>query len=148
MSNDQQQVAGAQAPAASPETLAALTPPQLYRKASLDALPFKTTDELAPVETAVGQQRALDAIGFGSEIDRDGFNIFVIGSSRARMQETVKTILSRFAERRKRPGDWVYINNFKEAHKPIAIELPAGRAAEFRDVMRRLIADARRPVAL
>ncbi|GIK81010.1 MAG: Lon protease family protein [Pseudorhodoplanes sp.] len=141
MSNDQQQVAGAQAPAASPETLAALTPPQLYRKASLDALPFKTTDELAPVETAVGQQRALDAIGFGSEIDRDGFNIFVIGSSRARMQETVKTILSRFAEHRKRPGDWVYINNFKEAHKPIAIELPAGRAAEFRDVMRRLIAD-------
>lgn len=119
----------------------ALAASQLYRKANLDALAFKTTDDLATVEIAVGQQRALDAIGFGTEIERAGFNIFVIGSSRARIQETVKAILSRFAERKKRPSDWVYINNFKEAHRPIALELPAGRAVEFRDVMRRLITD-------
>jgi hypothetical protein len=40
-----------------------------------------------------------------------------------------------------RPSDWVYVNNFADADRPVAIELPAGRARKFQDVMRKLIDD-------
>jgi len=39
------------------------------------------------------------------------------------------------------PSDWVYVNNFTDPAKPIAIELPAGRAREFEDAMKKLIDD-------
>ncbi|MDT3684976.1 MAG: AAA family ATPase [Pseudorhodoplanes sp.] len=118
-----------------------LQPHQLYRPADLSGLSFATTNDLPALEGAVGQQRALDAIGFGTGIDNKGFNIFVIGSSGARIQETVRAILARQAKSRSAPSDWVYVNNFKESHKPIAIELPGGRAVEFHDAMHRLIDD-------
>ena len=42
---------------------------------------------------------------------------------------------------RKRPSDWVYVSNFADPRKPVAIELPGGRADEFRDGMHALIND-------
>jgi hypothetical protein len=44
---------------------------------------------------------------------------------------------------RARPAasDWVYVNNFVDADKPIAIELPAGRARRFAAAMHQLIDD-------
>jgi hypothetical protein len=61
---------------------AALTPlrvGQLYRHAALSALPFATTAEIEPIGGLVGQRRALEAVQFGTSIDRPGFNLFVIG---------------------------------------------------------------------
>jgi lon-related putative ATP-dependent protease len=118
-----------------------LRPEKLYRRANLSSLSFTTTDELPALEATVGQRRALDAIEFGTGIDSKGFNIFVIGSSTAHIQEAVKAIIAPSAAEKPTPSDWVYVNNFKESHKPIAIKLPTGRAIEFRDSMHRLIED-------
>ena len=101
------------------------------------------------METAdvlVGQQRALDAIKFGTRIGRLGFNMFVIGPSGMRAQSAVEPALQEAAGERRRPSDWVYVNNFVDPHKPVAIELPAGRAGEFRDGMRALIDDLKTAV--
>jgi predicted ATP-dependent protease len=118
-----------------------LGPERLYRRVDLSALSFATTDDLPALAGPVGQTRALDAIEFGTGIENKGFNIFVIGPTNARIQETVKTIIAAEAGRKPAPSDWVYVNNFRETHKPIAIMLPAGRAIEFRDAMHRLIED-------
>ena len=124
-----------------PPTPAALPADRLYRPADLSALSFETTAEIEPIEGLVGQQRALDAISFATRIKKPGFNLFVIGPSGARMQQAVEAVLQEAGRKKARPADWVYVNNFAEPHKPIAIALPAGRALPFRDAMHALIDD-------
>jgi lon-related putative ATP-dependent protease len=133
-----------QAPALSegqPRVTIPLSVDRLYRPADLSALAFQTTADLAPIEGLVGQQRALDALGFGTRIRKPGFNLFVIGSSGARMQQAVEAVLRNAPAPESSPNDWVYVNNFAEPHKPVAIQLPAGRAVVFRDAMHHLIDD-------
>ena len=123
------------------EIPAALPAKQLYRPADLSALAFQTTAEIEPAEGMVGQERALSAINFAARVQKQGFNLFVIGSTGARMQQAVDAVLKEAAQERPSPSDWVYVNNFTDAHKPIAIALPAGRARPFRDAMHGLIDD-------
>jgi len=118
-----------------------LAPERLYRAADVSALSFESTADIAPVDGLIGQARALDAIDFGTRIDKPGFNLFVIGPNRMRAQRAVEQVLKEAAGGRRPPPDWVYVNNFSDPHKPVAIELPAGRAGEFRDVMHALVDD-------
>lgn len=114
---------------------------QLYRKTDLSRLQFATTAELKPIEGLVGQERALEAIRFGTGVDQAGFNLFVIGPNGARMQAAVNGVLADEASARPRPSDWVYVNNFADPDKPMALELPAGRARAFQAAMHKLIDD-------
>ena len=57
------------------------------------------------------------------------------------MQQAVEAVLKDAAQERPIPSDWVYVNNFADPHKPVAIALPAGRAIQFRDAMHGLIDD-------
>jgi lon-related putative ATP-dependent protease len=114
---------------------------QLYRPTDLSGLAFLTTAELQPIDGLVGQARALEAIRFGTQVGKAGFNLFVIGTHGARMQDAVKAVLAGEAPRKPGPSDWVYVHNFADADKPVAIELPAGRARDFHDAMHKLIDD-------
>ncbi len=118
-----------------------LAPERLYRPADLSALSFQSTADVEPMDGLVGQHRARDAIGFGTRIDKPGFNLFVIGPRGMRMQRAVEAVLEEAARERQPPPDWVYVYNFNEPHKPVAIELPSGRASELRDAMHELIDD-------
>lgn len=118
-----------------------LSADQLYRTTDLSELKFATTAELQPIEGLVGQTRASEAIRFGTQVDKAGFNLFVIGRHGARMQDAVKGVLTERARAKPSPSDWVYVNNFATADRPIAIELPAGRARKFQDAMHKLIDD-------
>jgi len=114
---------------------------RLYRTTDPSALGFKTTAELQPIDGIVGQKRALDAIRLGAGIDKAGFNVFAIGRAEARMDHAVAAILKEVAPQRATPSDWVYVNNFADARRPVAIALPAGGAFEFSDAMRDLVDD-------
>lgn len=114
---------------------------RLRRVADLSALAFTSTAELEPIDGFPGQERALDAVRFGSSINKPGFNLFVIGSTAARMQRSVETMLQSAAADRAVPPDWIYVNNFVDPHKPVAIRLPAGRAPHFRAAIHDLIED-------
>ena len=118
-----------------------LPPERLYRRADLLSLSFTTTADLQPIDGLIGQQRALDAINFGTRIDKPGFNLFVVGPSGARMHEAVRPVLLEEARTRPSPSDWVYVNNFQDPDRPTAIELPAGRAREFAATAHELIDD-------
>jgi hypothetical protein len=125
----------------SAKVAAALPAAQLYRPADLSGLSFRTTDDLETIDGLVGQQRALSALEFGTRIRRPGFNLFVVGSSGARMQRAVESVLRGAPPPETAPVDWVYVNNFSDPRKPVAIKLPAGRAAALRDAMHALIED-------
>jgi lon-related putative ATP-dependent protease len=121
--------------------LHALACDKLYRSTDLSKLPFKTTAELEPIDGLVGQPRASEAIKFGTKIDKAGFNLFVIGPNGARMQDAVKAVLEQEARASPSPSDWVYVNNFADTDRPIAIELPSKRARSFQSAMHKLIDD-------
>ncbi len=122
---------------------APLPPEKLYRACDPAALGFKTTDDLADFDEILGQPRAVEAMRFGIDIRRQGYNIFVLGPQGAGRYTLIGEFLRRAAAAEKKPGDWCYIFNFTEPHRPKALRLPPGRALPFRDAMARLVDDLR-----
>jgi len=118
-----------------------IPPDRLYRRAALDALEFASTAELAPLPGLIEQPRAQEAIGFGTTIGQRGFNIFAIGAPGARIRQSVRALLDDAARARPAPSDWVYVNNFDEPHRPVALSLPGGRASALAKAIHSLIED-------
>ena len=107
---------------------------------------FATTAELGTPAGMLGQERALEAIEFGCEIAHKGFNIYVAGSSGLGMEEAVLQLLEKRAADEPAPDDWVYVNNFRTPHKPVALRLPAGRGRALADAMASAIEELRTTV--
>ena len=108
-----------------------LDPAKLRPGIDANSLGFKTTEDLDPTVGLIGQERALSAIRFGASIKQPDFNLFVLGPPGSGKTTAVKNYLQSTAANEPAPGDWVYVNNFKDSNKPKAIELPRGRAAEL-----------------
>lgn len=124
-------------------TMTPLEPAQLRARCDPASLGFATTSELEPIENLVGQDRALGAIRFGSEIDRPGYNLFALGPQGIGRHTAILSYLRRKAADAPAPDDWVYVYNFKSAHHPLAMRLPAGVAVRFHDAMDELIEELR-----
>ncbi|MEM7042965.1 MAG: Lon-like protease helical domain-containing protein, partial [Pseudomonadota bacterium] len=114
-------------PAAEP--LSPLPADQLRPSCDPAKFAFATTAELDEVDGLIGQERAVEAIRFGTEIQRKGFNLFVLGSPGLGKHTAVSRHLEYKAAGDAKPSDWVYVNNFEVNHKPVAIELPPGRGS-------------------
>ncbi len=117
-------------PAEAPD---ALSPSGLRRRCDPSSLSFETTEELKPLEEMPGQDRAREAIAFGTSIERAGFNMFVLGEPGTGRHTAVRDLLARRAAERPTPRDWVYLNNFEDPQKPKALALPAGQAITLKD---------------
>jgi predicted ATP-dependent protease len=96
---------------------------------------FKTTADLTPAESLVGQERALKALEFGLEMRAPGFNIFVLGPPASGRRSTVKAALAKAASGRDSPSDWVYVTNFTDPDRPRALKLSQGQAQKLRSAM-------------
>ena len=105
---------------------------QLYHACDTSLFSFKTTKELEPLEHPIGQESALKAVDFGTNIQQDGYNLYAMGPSGSGKHSTIMAFLEARAKSEATPSDWCYVNNFKNHQKPIAIELPAGKADTFR----------------
>ena len=117
-------------------------PAQALRpSARVEDFSFASTEELEPVVNLIGQDRAVRAIGFGSRIEREGFNMFLSGPQGAGRHYAVESLLRGKAGQESPPDDWAYVNNFDEPHKPIALRMPAGTAVSFQKAMSALISD-------
>lgn len=116
---------------------------RLRRRCDPDGLGFATTAELEPLEGFLGQERALEALNFGADIDRPGFNLFVLGVPSSGRHTAVSNFLGQLAARKPPPHDWVYVNNFDEPQRPLALGLPTGLGVRLREGM----ADAVRDLA-
>ena len=119
----------------------ALDPERLYQACDLTRLNFATTAELEPLTEPLGQERALEALNFGVGMRHDGYNLFVMGSPGLGKQTLLQQLLETEAGKGAEPSDWCYVNNFDVPHRPLALALPAGRGAELRGDMERLLDD-------
>lgn len=114
---------------------------QLARRCDASTLSFASTAELADVDIMTTQERARSALEFGADVSAQGFNVFVVGSSRESMDDAVKALLKARAGTCPTPDDWVYLNSFAAPHRPIALDLPPGRAPAFHDASHNLVED-------
>jgi predicted ATP-dependent protease len=119
----------------------------LRRTCGTDALGFRSTEEVEPLDGTVGQARANAAISFGLEAEMAGYNIFATDPVGVGKRTALKAQLGAHARRRPAPGDWVYVHNFREPRRPTAIALDSGRGDALAGDMRRFLDDARRELA-
>ncbi len=116
----------------------------LRRTCRAEDLGFSSTEEVPPLDGTVGQARANEAIAFGLEAETAGYNIFVTGPVGTGKRTALEAHLHEHARRRPTPGDWVYLYNFRDPRRPIAVAMPGGRGHELAADMRRFLEDAKR----
>jgi len=107
------------------------------------ALDFEHSDELPAGKPYLGQQRAIDAIEFGVRMERDGYNLFVLGPSGSHRHGLAEDLARERAKEKGPPSDWCYVNDFADPERPRTLRFPAGRGAEYRDDMQELIEEMR-----
>lgn len=102
-------------------------------KFGLDRLPESGAFDLS------SHARAREALDLALSVDGPGFNVFVVGEDRSgRMTATLAFLKARLAGA-KPPNDWLYLNNFRNPHRPRPCALPAGVGRKLCDAVTTLI---------
>ena len=97
----------------------------------VSCLDFETTDQLTPLQGLIAQERATKAIDFGLAIKNKGYNVYVAGSWGTGRTSYVMSITEKQAAGKPIPSDWIYVNNFENAHQPKPIAFKAGKGKDF-----------------
>ncbi len=115
----------------------------VLRRVDPKEIPFETTSEVAPEVEIIGQPRAVEAVRFGIAMRADGYNLFAVGPPGVGKQTLLRQFLDQQAADEPAPSDWLYVFNFKDAHRPRALSLPAGRGAALRSGMQWAVGELR-----
>jgi lon-related putative ATP-dependent protease len=116
-----------------------LRPEELYKRCDPDVFSFKNTGEITEFMRTIGQEKALNALDFGLNMDSSGFNIFAIGESGTGKMTTVMAMLNAKASEENAPPDWCYVYNFKDPDTSIALSFDPGKGTAFQKEMDELI---------
>ncbi|MBQ9732278.1 MAG: AAA family ATPase [Alphaproteobacteria bacterium] len=120
-------------------TITKLQSKELYTRCDPRKFKFSSTAELEERLSALGQDRALNAVEIGVNIQSKGYNLFCLGPEGTGKTSLVKRVLIEEAKKRPTPDDWAYVYNFDEPYKPHAISFPAGVATNFAKDIDKLI---------
>jgi predicted ATP-dependent protease len=107
-------------------------------KQDLESFAFQCTDELAPLDHFIGQDRAQEAIRFGLEVDKPGYNLFVTGLTGTGKTSAIQAHLQSIVddldrqEKRRPISDWTYVYNFEDPDRPNMVRLPRGSGKVYR----------------
>lgn len=112
---------------------------RLKKVVDLSKIKFKTTEDINPLVTVIGQNRAVRAIDFGLTIEDPSYNIFVTGFRGTGRTTIVRDLLDKIAASRTKPEDWIFVYNFENPDEPKAISLPSKKAKSLITKFERLI---------
>ena len=121
---------------------AELSPAKLRRKLSLSQKKWEQIRRKPQLKFFVGQERAMEAFDFGIHNKGVGFNIYVSGYPGSGKLTAINHFLKERAKKETSPGDWCYVNNFKDPYCPKKLLLDKGGAKIFRDEMSQLVEEA------
>ena len=124
-----------------------LTPNQLFKRCDPRHFDFSTTSDLEDLTEIIGQPRAVEAVRFGIGIEQEGFNIFALGPVGAGKKSLITQFFEERASKEPVPPDWCYVHNFDQAHKPVAIRLPAGIGSKLQKDMEQLVEELRTAIS-
>lgn len=100
---------------------------------------FNSTANLPFDEDIVGQERAIEAIDFGLEMEHKGYNIYVMGPPGMGKHELAKKLVIRKSRLRDTAKDWCYVYNFDNPLKPKVLQLDPGLGQQLKQDMDELI---------
>ena len=110
---------------------------------SLPKVDLRPRGEQPATLSYLGQQRAVESLRFGIEVERADHHVFVLGPVGCHRHALAEELARARAAEKTAPDDWCYANNFVDPERPRALRLPAGRGAEFRDDMHALVEEVR-----
>lgn len=113
----------------------------LYKRCDPQTLAFETSDQVHPNQEPVGQERAIEALDFGLEMEDHGYHIYVMGATSFDARRLITAHLEARDDRRGKPSDWVYLHNFDEPNAPHLLELPSGWGSRLRNDLQQLISE-------
>ena len=119
---------------------------QLTRPALQGALTFESTGTLTELDGVIGQQRAVEAIEFGLDMEAFGYNILVSGDEGTGKSTIVRRMVSEYAAAKDTPEDVCLVHNFDDPFSPVSLFLPAGAAIGFQKKMSRFIEELKNRV--
>lgn len=111
---------------------------------------FETTADLEPIDSFIGQDRAVSALEFGLGIGTPGYNIFVTGLTGTGKSTVIRTHLAEAVSNGYGGAsdldvvDWCYVYNFQLTDSPVAVCLPAGQGRQFVDAVDGILETLRR----
>ncbi|MDP6101839.1 MAG: AAA family ATPase [Dehalococcoidia bacterium] len=123
-----------------------LSPESLRSICDDSCLEFETTADLSPLQAIIGQQRAVQALEFGLDIEEKGFNIYAAGPLGTGKTTAITAFLQELAKSKEPPPDWCYVQNFRDPSQPRALQLPTGRGRDLQRDMRNLVHEAARVI--
>ncbi|GAB6136895.1 Lon protease family protein [Halanaerobaculum tunisiense] len=109
-----------------------LEPEELRRNCDLSQFDFTTTADLEPVLTALGADRALEAIDFGLQVKQRGYNVFALNLCSSEERDYITSRIKEQAQEQDIPNDLCYVYNFAKPNQPQVLSLPAGLGKEFK----------------
>ncbi|VEG13528.1 ATP-binding protein [Moraxella cuniculi] len=101
----------------------------LKRHTDATKLPKSSRLSLPKLELDFGQKHALKTINTALDIQAAGYHVFAAGETGLGKRTLITRLLKERAKSMPTPNDWIYVHNFGDARRPIAIDLPAGTAA-------------------
>jgi len=105
-----------------------------------EQLDFDTTEELSAIdEEIIGQNRAADSLDFGMRVDKNGYNIFMVGESGTGKSTYAKNMTEEKAAEMEQPKDILYVFNFSEPEEPRVMRVPAGMGNDLKNDMVKII---------
>jgi lon-related putative ATP-dependent protease len=104
----------------------------LSKKCKPSLFKFSSTAEIEPLQGIIGQNRAVRSLGFGLDMNNEGYNIYLAGTYGTGKTTLARKMLNEKAGNIKVPSDWCYVNNFSNMESPCALQIPAGKGQEFK----------------
>ena len=89
---------------------------ELKRALDISVIDWNDSEIDPPSRPLIGQDRALEALEFGIGNKNGGFNIYVSGYPGSGKLKAVNHFLEEKAKTEPSPGDWCYVNNFKDSY--------------------------------
>lgn len=109
-------------------------------------LGFKTTNDVKPLSSLIGQPRAVKALQLGAQIRGKGYNVFVTGLSATGRSTAVKNIFENLTISEVIRHDYCYVNNFKNPEEPRLLVLPINKGHEFKTEVAALMENLKRTI--
>jgi lon-related putative ATP-dependent protease len=100
---------------------------------------IETTEQVKETQSFIGRRRAIKALQFGLDMEKDGYNIFVVGLSGTGRKTFVKHFVGEYAQKKAVPSDVAYVMDFEDPQKARVIFLPAGKGIDFKKDMEKLV---------
>ncbi len=100
---------------------------------------INSTEDIKEVQSFIGREKAVKALRFGLDMEREGYNIFVVGPSGTGRKTFVRHFVNEYAQKKPVPPDVAYVMDFENPMRAKVIFLPSGKGIDLKKDMEKLV---------